>query len=120
MARQLSPSSIVIFKAAFNGPRLKFPLSLGFSLGIFLEWEVSLMASWFAAEMRTEFCERPDHIAEPSKHTAAYGSKLNGPHSRLCFDHGGNPGIFRRIWSWKRRRVSSRNGAAKDAVSLIS
>jgi hypothetical protein len=45
--------------------------------GIFLECEVSLMASWFAAEMRTEFCDRPDHIAEPSKHTAAYGSKLN-------------------------------------------
>ena len=63
------------------------------------------MASWFAAEMRTEFCDRPDHIAEPSKHTAAYGSKLNGPHSRLCFDLGGNPGIFRRICSWKRRRV---------------
>jgi hypothetical protein len=78
------------------------------------------MASWFAAEMRTEFCDRPNRIAEPSKHTAAYGSKLNGPHSRLCFDLGGNPGIFRRICSWKRRRVSSRNGAAKDSVSLIS
>jgi hypothetical protein len=60
--------------------------------GIFLECEVSLMASWFAAEMRTEFCERPDHIAEPSNHTAAYDFKLNGPHFRLCFDHGGNPG----------------------------
>jgi hypothetical protein len=70
--------------------------------------------------MRTEFCDRPDHIAEPSKQTAAYGSKLNGPHSRLCFDLGGNAGIFRRICSWKRRRVPSHNGAAKDSVSLIS
>jgi len=44
-----------IFKVALNGPRLKFPFSLGFSLGNFLECEVSLMASWLLLRCAPSF-----------------------------------------------------------------